>query len=133
VQWLPYLAAAAADTPVGAAEGDLSNYILGWGPLGIAMVVTAVLLYKGWQLLSPARLAAVREEARADLLKENERLLAEKTELEHQLAEARGFERDQLVPLLGQFTAATGSLLPVLQEVVRDREGSRATDRRPRR
>jgi hypothetical protein len=141
--WLAYLASGvpgtapwlmASDvTPVGTATTDLTDYVLSYGILGIFVVVGAILLYRGWQIMSPARLTEVRDEARADLLKENERLLAERTALEAQLAEARTFERDQLVPLLGNFTAATSSLLPVLQERLRDQEDHRGIERRPRR
>jgi hypothetical protein len=49
----------------------------------------------------------------------------QESDLERQLAEERSLARDQLVPLLGQFTAATDSSLPVLQELIRDQEGSR--------
>jgi hypothetical protein len=119
-------------TPVASATTDLTDYVLSYGILGVFVVAGAILLYRGWQILSPARLAAGRDEARADLLKENGRLLAEKTALEAQLTEERAFTRDRMAPLLAQFTAATGSLLPVLQELIR-REDTRAIERRPRR
>ena len=142
MSWLHVLAVAvpiaitplAAASPVGDVAGDITTYILGFGPLGVGVV-----LYTLRVIVPGKAVDEAREQARADLLKETERLITEKAEAERQRDEARKFATEQLVPLLGQFTAATSSLLPILQELIReremnrDREDRRAVDRRPRR
>jgi hypothetical protein len=115
-------------TPLGTVSGDLVSYILGYGPLGIGVIVVAFLLYRGWQLNSPARLSAIREECRADLIKENARLIEEKQRAEEQRDDALRAASDQLLPLLLSFTSATNALLPLLQKMVavtEAREGHR--------
>jgi hypothetical protein len=130
--WL--MATGGAVSPLSSVAGDITTYILGFGPLGIGVV-----LYTMRVIVPGKAIDEAREQARADLLEENRRLIAEKAEAERQRDEARRFATDQLVPLLGQFTAATSSLLPVLQELIRDREQGRdredrrAIERRPRR
>lgn len=138
--WLHYLATSVPGTapwlmatggnisPLSSVAGDVTTYVLGFGPLGIGVV-----LYTLRVIVPGKAVEEAREQARADLVEENKRLIAEKAEAERQRDEARKFATDNLVPLLGQFTAATSSLLPVLQELIRDREGSRAVERRPRR
>ncbi len=144
MHWLPYLAAAIS--PVSSAAGgsetvgsaDLLQLITSALNLGLAGVV--FWLFVGGKLHASSemdrvtadrdRLANEKAEAvadavasaRADLLKELQRVLAEKAETERELAGSRRFATDQLIPLLGNFTAATGSLLPVLQELIHDRE-----------
>jgi hypothetical protein len=115
-------------SPLSSVAGDITTYVLGFGPLGIGVV-----LYTMRVIVPGKAVDEAREQARADLMEENKRLIAEKAEAERQRDDARDFAVQQLVPLLGQFTAATGSLLPVLQELIRDREDRRAIDRRPRR
>jgi hypothetical protein len=123
-------------SPVGSVASDITTYILGFGPLGIGVV-----LYTLRVIVPGKAVEEAREQARADLVEENRRLIAEKTEAERQRDDAREFATQQLVPLLGQFTAATSSLLPILQELIRDREqrgerdreDRRGIDRRPRR
>jgi hypothetical protein len=132
----PWLMAIGSVSPVSSAAGDIVTYVLGFGPLGVGVV-----LYTLRVIVPGKAIDEAREQARADLLKETERLIAEKAEAERQRDDARQFATEQLVPLLGQFTAATSSLLPILQELIRDREqrgerdreDRRGTDRRPRR
>ena len=120
---------AASLTPLGSISGDITSYILGWGPLGIAVVIAGILLYKGWGLYSPSRLDSYRASCRADLERENarliaekqaseERLTAEKQKAEQQRDDALQAAQTQLVPLLAQFTSATQALLPLLQRMV---------------
>lgn len=123
-------------TPADAASGSLVSYVLSYGVVGVAAVVMAGLFWKGWRLISPAREAemrqAVREEARADLLKDNERTSARADKAEGQRDEAMRFASDQLVPLLTSFTATTSALIPLLQELVRHQEGGPSDLRRRR-
>ena len=70
---LSHQALGSSVTPVDAATGSIVGYVLGYGPLGIAALALAYLLFRGWRLLSPTReaelRAAARDEGRADLLK----------------------------------------------------------------
>lgn len=112
-------------SPVGAAASDIVTYVLGYGVLGVAVVLFVLRIIVPRSVVDEAR-----EQARRDLVKENERLIAEKVKAEEQRDEALKVARDQLVPLLLSFTAATNSLLPLLQDVVNTREG-RHHDRNP--
>ena len=125
---MPWLAVLAASvTPVDAATGSITGYILGFGPLGIFALTMAYLLFRGWRLLSPAAVTAeriaARDEGRTDLLKELDRALADKHQAEEQRDDALRVARDQFVPLLVQFNATVAALLPLLQEMVSRREG----------
>ena len=122
----PWLMAGGSVSPVSSAASDIVTYILGFGPLGVGVV-----LYTLRVIVPGKAVDEARAQARADLMEENKRLIAEKAEAERQRDDAREFAVSQLVPLLGQFTAATASLLPILQELIRDREQSR--DREDRR
>ena len=117
----------ASVTPVDAATGSITGYILGYGPIGIFAAAMAWLSFKGWRLLSPAREAEIRDaaraEGRADLLKELDRVLAEKKHAEEERDDALRIARDQLVPVLFAFNASTSALLPILQEMA-GRQGS---------
>jgi hypothetical protein len=130
---------AVAVTPASAASGNVVAYLLSYGPVGIFLVVLAWLMYRGWSLYSPARLNAERTACRTDLVdtvarliadrdKERTRLIAERDKAAEQRDEALKAAADQLIPLLIQFTGATNSLLPLLQDVVRRQE---AHDERP--
>jgi hypothetical protein len=105
---------------------SVTGLLVGYGPLGIAALALAYLLYKGWRLVPPDRDAAVRaaarSEARGDLLEERDRVIAEKTRIEAERDDALRVARDQLVPVLFAFNASVSALLPILQEIVRNRE-----------
>jgi threonine dehydrogenase-like Zn-dependent dehydrogenase len=127
--WAASLAAYVASvTPVDQATGSVTGYIIGYGPLGIIALAMAWLMFRGWRLASPDREAAIRESGRADLLKELERVLAEKHQAEDQRDDAMRFATDQLVPLLTSFTATTAALIPLLQELVRYQGGGSSSD-----
>lgn len=120
---MPWLALALSQvpspaTPVDAATGSIVTYILNFGVLGVAAVALAF----GW-LVPKSTVTRARAEARADLEKENARLIAEKEKAEEQRDEALRVAQTELVPLLSSFTATTGALIPLLQEVVRNQEG----------
>lgn len=103
--------------------------VLGFGILGVVVMVLCVLFYLRWRLISPAQEDAIREAARtagrADLLEqakqqhdEIERLRAECKTLAEQRDEALTFVRQQLMPMLVDFTATTRTLLPILQQAI---------------
>jgi hypothetical protein len=110
-------------TPIGSATSDIVTYILGYGVVGIVALAFA------FRFIVPrSALDEAREQARADLVKENERLIAEKRQAEEQRDEALKVAQTQIVPLLTTFTATTSALIPLLQELVRDREARRDRD-----
>jgi hypothetical protein len=116
--WLVNVATAVS--PVGGATSSIVDYILNYGVLGVAVVLFVLRIVVPRSAVDDAK-----AQARSDLLDENHRLIDEKRRAEEQRDEALRVARDQMVPLLSQFTAATGSLMPILQELVRDREGRR--------
>lgn len=91
-------------TPASQAGSDIITYVLGFGPLGIGVILFVA------RVIVPK--SAV-DDARKDLLKENERLIEERDEA---LKSAQA-----LVPLLTSFVATSQSLIPLLQELVRKR------------
>ena len=107
-------AAADSNTPIDAAVSQ----ILGYGILGIVALALALRF-----LVPKGAVDDARGEARADLLKENERLAAKLDHAEAQRDEALKVAQVELVPVLVQFTATTTALIPLLQEVVRNQEG----------
>jgi hypothetical protein len=127
VLWGGYLAVAmnhgiaagtsTASDPITAATSQL----LGYGVLGIAVIVLAWVVYQGSFVTEKAAAERVTA-ARADLLAENERLRTEKQKAEDQRDAALKVAQEQLVPLLTSFVATSQSLIPLLQELVRNRE-----------
>jgi hypothetical protein len=106
-------------TPIDSASESVVGYILGFGPLGIVALAMAWLLLRGWRLVPPGFESSVRDaaraDARADLIAERDRIITEKQQVEDQRDEALQVARDQLLPLLVNFTASTQALLPILQ------------------
>jgi hypothetical protein len=133
VQWLSFVAQGApgSATPIDQATASLVSYVVSFGVLGVFALLAGWLLLRGWRLVSPAELAAIRkaarEESRADLIAERDRILAEKQQAEDQRDEAMQVATSQLVPLLISFTATTQALLPLLQSLVS--QGRRAAGR----
>lgn len=109
--WLLYLAASVS--PVGAASGDIIDYILGYGVLGIAAVLFVLRI-----IVPRSAVDDAKAQARVDLLEENRRLIARAEKAESQRDDAMRFATDQLVPLLSSFTATTSALLPILQGLI---------------
>lgn len=100
--------AATAPSPVDTAIG----YLLSYGVLGVVALALA------FRFIVPrSALDDARTQARADLAAENERLIREKTRAEEQRDDALKIAQDKILPTLVQFTAATGALLPVLQQI----------------
>jgi hypothetical protein len=117
VTWLALLASGGPSTnPVASATSDLVTYILGYGVLGVAVIAFA------FRLIVPAK---ALNDARRDLERENARLITERDKAEAERDAALKIAQDQLVPLLVSFTAASQSLLPLLQDLVAMREGGR--------
>jgi hypothetical protein len=135
--WPLIASLAASGTPAEATAGSITGYLLGYGPIGLFLVIMSWLFFKGWRLIPPAREAEIRatarDEGRADLLKEIDRITGKLEHAEEQRDDAQQFTTSQLVPLLVQFTGATSALIPLLQELVRHREaGDLDLRRRPR-
>jgi hypothetical protein len=118
-----YLAVRAASvSPIDGASETVVGYILGFGPLGLVALALAWLLFRGYRLVPPGfegvTRDAARADARADLIAERDRIIAEKHIVEEQRDEAMQVATGQLVPLLVSFTASTQALLPLLQRLV---------------
>jgi hypothetical protein len=118
--FVPLLAAAGSSNPLDAAVSQ----ILGYGILGIVALALALRF-----LVPKGAVEDARNEARADLIsqvgrleKQIEELRRDKKAVEEQRDDAQQFTTSQLVPLLVQFTGATSALIPLLQELVRNRE-----------
>ena len=113
-------------TPLDNAGNSVIGYLLSFGPLGIFALAMAWLSFKGWRLMSPKDAARARrearEEGRADLIAERDRVLEEKHKAESERDEALRTARTELVPLLQSFVATTSTLVPLLQEIVLHRE-----------
>lgn len=134
MHWLPVAVSAPARMFLHASasapdlSANLATYILGYGPVGAVALVLAWVLYRGLFVLArtadKARAEAVGL-ARADLLRENERLLARAEKAEEQRDEAMRFAQDRLAPLATSFTVTMSALLPLLQEQVSSRERTR--------
>ena len=100
------------------------SQILGFGVLGVVALALA------FRFIVPrGAVDDARKEARGDLLdqiggleRDCERLQREKAEAAEQRDEAQQFAQAQLIPLLLNFTNATGALLPILQDIVRRRD-----------
>lgn len=115
--WFSYALLATSVTPLGTATGDIVSYILGYGVLGIGAVLLVLRIIVPGKSVNEAV-----ERGRADLVTENTRLIAEKTQAEKQRDEALKIATDQVVPLLVQFNASVSALLPILQGIVRTQE-----------
>jgi hypothetical protein len=134
---VPFLA---DGTPASGSDvlGAAAQTVLGFGVLGVVALALAWITYKG-SFVPERRVDALIMAGRADLLRENERLITEITRLQAELAKTQDqrdaalkFGSDQLAPLLFQFTAATTSLLPILQDLTRGPGDTPASRRRGR-
>ena len=116
-------------TPIDSATSSIVSYVLGYGLAGVVAVAFAFGFIKPASAVKNAR-----AEARADLEKELERVIAEKERdgerhqeelrrLQEKLDDALRTSRD-MVPILVQFTSASSSLIPLLQDIVSNRRGA---------
>ena len=93
-----------------AAESSVPQEIapyLNYGVLGLLVMA----IFMGWVWAKPA----------VDrLLAERDRLIAEKAKAEEQRDAAIAIAQDKLIPLLTTFVTTTETLIPLLQEIVRE-------------
>jgi hypothetical protein len=123
VLWLHILAQGPSSvSPIDSATDSLIGEVCSYGLLGILTLAVCFLWYRGWRLVPPGFettvRGAARMDARADLIAERDRIIAEKREVEEQRDAAMQVASSQLVPLLVSFTATTQALLPLLQTLV---------------
>lgn len=105
-------------TPIDSVTTSIASYILGYGVLGIVALAFA------FRFIVPGKaVEKAREEARGDLARELERVIREKERAEEQRDDALRTSRD-MIPILVQFTSASSSLIPLLQEIVSNRRGA---------
>ena len=107
-------------SPVSAAGGDITTYILGYGVLGVAVVLFTLRI-----IVPRSAVDDAKAQARTDLLEENRRLIARCEKAEDQRDAAVRIAQEQVVPLLSSFVSTTSALLPLLQDLVAMREDLR--------
>lgn len=97
--------------------------------LGVLGLLTLA-IFMGWVWARPAveKVVAEKDASIGRLEAERDRLIAEKTKAEEQRDAAISIAQDKIVPLLTTFVGTTQTLIPLLQEIVRE-----GTDDRPRR
>lgn len=91
---------------------------LNLGVLGLLVIA----IFFGWVWAKPS-VEKVTDEKNASIARleaERDRLLAEKSKAETQRDEAISIAQDRIVPLLVTFVSTTQTLIPLLQEVVRE-------------
>lgn len=103
---------------------------LNYGVLGLIVLgaITGMIWFKPTvdrMLTSKDEVLAAKDEAIARLVEERDRLITERNEAEDQAAEAISIAQDKLVPLLVTFTSITQTLIPLLQEIVREERDDR--------
>ena len=124
--WPSLLASYLAPVTPGVSPVDSAvGYIFNYGVLGIVVVAFAFRFIVPRSAVEDARI-----QARADLARENERLIREKAHAEEQRDDALKVARDQVAPLLIQFNATVTALIPLLQELVARRESQGRNDGR---
>jgi len=115
---MPWHALLAAAADPGSPVDSAVTYVLNYGILGVVALAFA------FRFIVPrSAVDDARTQARADLSKENDRLIKEKAHAEEQRDDALRIAQDQVVPLLVSFNATVAALLPLLQELVSRREG----------
>lgn len=101
---------------------ELAPY-LNYGTLGLLVVA----IFFGWVWAKPSvdRVLAAKDEAILRLVEERDRLITERDQAEEQAAAAVAIAQEKLVPLLVTFTSITQTLIPLLQEIVREERDDR--------
>lgn len=112
-----------AEGPAGGSDvlGTAAQTVLGYGVVGAVALVLAWIVYKG-KFTPQERVDELVAASRADLLRELESVRADLLKTQEQRDSAMRMATDQLVPLLTSFVATSQSLIPLLQELVRNRE-----------
>jgi hypothetical protein len=113
-------------TTGGPSLADEVTPYLNYGVLGLLVLA----IFFGWVWAKPAvdRIIAERDAAVAQLIAERDRLIEERARAEQQRDAALAIAQDKIVPLLTSFVSTSQTLIPLLQEIVRE-----GTDDRPRR
>ena len=116
------LTAAANDQGLSA---EITPY-LNYGVLGL--LVLAIFFGWVWPRPSVDRVVAEKDASIQRLTAERDRLIEERKRAEEQRDAALAIAQDKIVPLLTSFVSTSGTLIPLLQEIVRE-----GADDRPRR
>lgn len=116
--WTPAAPFLTEGTPASGSDilSAVTQQFLGYGVVGCLALALAWIVYKG-KFVPREQVDALVAAGRADLLRENEQLRADLTKAQEQVAENLRFAKEDLTPILFQFTSATTSLLPILQQV----------------
>lgn len=106
---------------------------LNYGVLGLLVVgaITGLIWFKPTvdrMLASKDEVLSAKNESFLRLVEERDRLIVERDQAEEQAAAAILIAQEKLVPLLVTFTSVAQTLIPLLQEIVR--EGDRDDRRR---
>lgn len=118
-QALPFLAD--GTPPDGSVVSAAFQTILGYGVLGVVALALAWIVWRG-KFVPEERVDQLIAAGRADLLRELDVVRADLLKTQEQRDTAMKMATDQLVPLLTSFVATSQSLIPLLQELVRNRE-----------
>jgi hypothetical protein len=120
--WAGVTAASGSDPGLSAEIAQFLNY----GVLGLLVLA----IFFGWVWARPSvdRVVQEKDASIARLEAERDRLLEDRARAEQQRDAALSIAQDKIVPLLTSFVSTSQTLIPLLQEIVR--EGS---DDRPRR
>ncbi len=113
--WLAVLATGSPSdvSPVDTATSSAVGYVLNYGILGLVVIgFVFKIIVPYWTVRQ------TRDEARADLIEENKRLIARAEHAERQQEEVMAVLQDRVTPILANFVAVSGSLVPVMQQLV---------------
>ncbi len=113
--WLAVLATGSPSdvSPVDGATSSAVGYVLNYGILGLVVIgFVFKIIVPYWTVRQ------TRDEARADLIEENKRLIARAEHAERQQEEVMAVLQDRVTPILANFVAVSGSLVPVMQQLV---------------
>lgn len=108
------IALAAAAAPADDAISKTISTILNYGILGIVALALAF----RW-LVPRGAVEEAREQGRADVIAERDRAIARADKAEEKLETQQRLSQEQLLPLLQSFVQSTGTLIPILQGLVR--------------
>lgn len=111
----------AASTGTNVAD-EVTPY-LNYGVLGLLVLA----IFFGWVWAKPAvdRVIAERDAAVSQLMAERDRLIEERARAEQQRDAALAIAQDKIVPLLTSFVSTSQTLIPLLQEIVREGDHDR--------
>lgn len=111
-----------------AAQGELGSDVmpyLNYGVLGLLVIgaITGLIWFKPTvdrMLSSKDEVLAAKDESIARLERERDRLITERDGAEEQRDAAIAVAQEKVVPLLVTFVSTTQTLIPLLQEIVRE-------------